>query len=556
MPGNSKWSRREFLRVAALGVAGGGLAACGTSTGSPTASHSGVKVAAGPPGPGPFSGGTYGGSVSTGWLDAANSYDPALGYNSQAWEAITCLLNTPLYLFAGSYGPAAPALADGMPELSSDRTRYVIRLKRGARFSNGRPIVADDYVYSWTRVLDPKVASWASTYLYPIEGAEKVASGKSKTVSGLRAIDNYTLEVRLTSPVYTFLNYLAQPFMAAVPKEAVESLGSRFGTNPVGTGPFMVKSYNTADQNATFVPNPYYAWKGLPYLSSVKYTWGLNDELELLQLQRKVIDIIGDGIGSDVMGQVEAQPSLETYVVDVKLNATSWVALNLAKAPLNNRLVRSALNWGTDREALARVTHGLYTASGYPLPSNLTDYHSITSPFGYDVAKAKSLLAEAGVSHFSLQFLTDGESPWDDVSQLLRQQWQQLGVTLNIDSVSESAWDTITTTLPLRTDAFQDIYEMVQPSALDLIIPCYTTGGGYNTVSYSSPQLQTLVTKAQSQTSLAASNVYVAQIEKLLAEDAAAVFLFDVGFPVGRNPRLHNFQYQGYTGTRYERLWV
>jgi peptide/nickel transport system substrate-binding protein len=555
MAEDRKLSRRELLGAGALGAAALGLAACG-GTVAPQSSGHGAKVAAGPPGPGPFSGGSYGGSVTTGWLDEANSYDPALGYNAQAWEAIACLLNTPLYMFGGSYGPAEPALADGMPEVSADGTHYVIHLRKGARFSNGRPVVADDYVYSWTRVLDPKVASWASTYLYPIEGSDKVVNGKSKTVSGLSATDDYTLEVRLTSPVFTFLNYLAQPFMAAVPQEAVESLGSRFGTNPVGTGPFMVKSYNTADQKATFVRNPYYPWKGLPYLSEVKYTWGLNENLELLQLQQGAIDIIGDGIGSDVMGQVDADHSLKSYVVDVTLNATSWVALNLAKAPLNNKLVRSALNWGTDREALARVTHGLYAASGYPLPSNLTAYHSITTPFGYDLPKAKSLLAQAGVSNFSLQFLTDGESPWEDIAQLLQQQWKQLGITLNIDTVSESAWDTITTTLPLRTAAFQDIYEMVQPSALDLIIPCYTTGGGYNTVSYSNPQLDALVTKAQDQTSLAASNVYVAQIEKLLAEDAAAVFLFDVRFPVGRGPSLRNFQYQGYSGTRYERLWV
>ncbi len=551
-----RFSRRAFLGVGAIGAAAVGLGACGTSGGANKPTGGGAKVASGPPGPGPFSGGSYGGTVTTGWLDEANSYDPALGYNAQAWEAIACLLNTPLYMFAGSYGPAAPALAESMPEISDDRMRYVIRLRRDARFSNGRRIVADDYVYSWTRVLDPKVASWASTYLYPIKGSDKVVNGKSKTVSGLTALDDYTIEIRLSSPVFTFLNYLAQPFMAAVPAEEVERLGSRFNTNPVGTGPFMVQSYNTSDQNATFVRNPHYAWKGLPYLSGVKYTWGLNEQLELLQLQRSDIDIIGDGVGSEELAQVDAEPSLKGYVVDVTLNATSWVALNLAKAPLDNVLVRQALNWGTDRDALARVTHGLYAPSGYPLPSNLTDYHSIITPFGYDLARAKSLLSQAGMSKFSLQFLTDGESPWQDVAQLLQQQWAQLGVTLNIDTVSESAWDTITTTLPLRTESFQDIYEMVQPSALDLIIPCYTTGGGYNTVSYSSKQLDDLVTQAQDQTSLTASNRYVAQIEKVLADDAAAVFLFDVRYPVGRNPSLQNFQYQGYTGTRYERLWL
>ncbi len=559
-------SRRQFLGAASLGLAAVGLAACSSSGSGATATpgaadsrHDAAKrarVLSGPPGPGPVSGGLYGGTVDVGWNAEANSFDPALGYNLQAWDAITCLLFTPLYQFAGEYGGAAPALAAAMPEITDGGLRYVIPLRPDARFSTGRAIVADDYIYSWTRVLEPKLASWASSYLAPIEGSAEVISGKSKTLSGVRAINDHVLEIRLSQPTFTFLNQLAQPYSAAVPREVVESEGARFGTRPVGSGPFMITSYSNSDQAATFVRNKNYAWKGLPYLAGVNYHWGVNSQLELLQLEKGVIEVIGDGISPGLAAQVEAEPSLRRYTEQVKLNATAWVALNCAKGPLSDPRVRVALNWATDRTALAEVTHGEWQAWGYPLPAELVDYRRIAKPFGFDQRLARSLLSAAGVSKLRVSFLTDGGDPWTNVSQILQQQWAEIGVSLVIDTVSTSALDTISTTVPLRTDSFSDDYYMVQPSALDLIMPNFTSNGSYNSYSYKNATIDSLVTKAEAQTTLAESNLYVARIEEALVQDPPGVFLFNVGFLAGRSPQLHNYQYRGETGSYYNRMWL
>ncbi len=559
-------SRRQFLGAASAGLAAAGLAACGSSSpgaastaGAGGGGHDAVKAAkilSGPPGPGPVSGGYYGGTLNVGWNAEANSFDPALGYNLQAWDALTCLLFTPLYQFGGQYGGAAPALAAAMPEITDGGLRYVIPLRRDAKFSNGRAIVADDYIYSWTRVLEPKLASWASSYLAPIEGSGEVIAGKTKTLSGVRAIDDHTLEVRLAQPTFTFLNQLAQPYAAAVPKEAVESEGTGFGTHPVGCGPFVLTSYSSSDQSATFVRDKNYPWKGLPYLSAVNYHWGINSQLELLQLEKGAIQVIGDGIGPSLAAQVLAEPSLRRDTDEVKLNATAWVALNCTKGPLSDPRVRAALNWATDRASLATVTHGEWQAWGYPLPAQLADYERIAKPFGFDQKLARSLLSAAGASKLRLRFLTDGSDPWGNVSQILQQQWAEVGVSLVIDTVSTSALDTISTTVPLQTDSFADSYYMVQPSALDLIMPNFTSNGSYNSYGYKNATVDSLVARAEAQTTLAESNVYVARIEEALVKDPPGVFLFNVGFLAGRSSQLHNYQYRGETGTYYNRIWL
>ena len=550
-------SRRQFLGAAGAGLAAAGVAACSTKAYNAGGSGSaGAHVASGPPGPGPVSGGAYGSTISVNWQSEANSLDPIIGYNSCAWDALTSLLNTPLYQFAGQFGAAAPALAAAMPEVTDGGLRYVIKLRPGAKFSTGRAIVADDYVYSWTRVLDPKLASWASSYLTPIVGSGPVINGKSTTLTGVTALDDHTVEVKLEQPTFTFLNTLAQPYMAAVPREAVEKEGANFGTQPTSTGPFLVQNYSRSGQSATFVRNPHYAWKGLPYLAGVNYHWGVNEQLELLQLEQGSVEIIGDGIGATLAAQVEAESNLAKYVDRFPVNATAWIQLNCAKGPLADTRVRQALNWATDRDAVTKVAHGVYRASGYPLPANLADYTRTAKPFSYDPARARSLLSQAGVTKLEMGFVTDGSDPWLAIVQVLQQQWAAFGVHITINTMSNSAYNTLTTTLPLRTQSYQDDYYMVQPSALDLIIPNFTSDGSYNYSGYKNATVDSLTAQAEQQTTLAKSNTYVAKIEEALVADPPAVFLADIGFLARRSPKLHNFHYRGETGTYYGRMWM
>jgi len=546
-------TRRQLLGGGVAGLGALALAGCGGSGKLPSKLAASTTVAPGVPGP-PTGSGVRGGSIAVAWSAQPNSLDPALGYDLPSWDSICCLTTATLLTFVpGSSVPLANAAA-GTPEAGADGRTYTIRLRPGVRFQNGRAVTAADYKYSWERVLDPKLASWASSYLLTIEGAEAVTAGKARNLAGVQVLDPMTLRVHLTQPNATFLNILAEPYTAAVPREAVERHGARFGEHIVSTGPFMLTSYNARQQAATFTRNPHYFWKGLPYLDSVTYRWGVDAQAQLLQLENGTIDSIGPGIAPSLVPQVDAQPSLQKFIDKIPLQATRWIAYNVKRAPFDDVRVRQALNWAVDRAQVARVAYGESKPWGLPFPENLPSYHRIAQPYTYDPAKAKQLLAEAGAQQVSFTLVIPGDDPWPNLSQIIQQQLQAVGVTMHINQVSESAYESLSTKKDFQ--AFGNHWYMVQPTALDIITSNFISSGSSNYYNYADPTVDALTNRALATQSNAGQNAIIAQIEQRVAEDAPGLWLASLNFVDGRSPRLRNFHYNAIYGTYYDRLYT
>jgi peptide/nickel transport system substrate-binding protein len=547
-------SRRDLIRGAGLGLGALYIAGCGgTSQKLPgtTSTKANSTAGVGVPGP-PASGGQQGGSIVVGWEQEGNSFDPAIGYDLISWDSLcNCTTAAPMIFGAEGEGPFPNAAAS--VDISDGGKLYTMHLRPGVRFQNGRTVTAHDYVYSWGRVLDPKNASWAASYLSPIEGADAVFNGKAKTVKGLTVADPMTLKIRLHSPDITFINILAQPYMTAVAKEAVTRYGAKFAKHVVSTGPFMLTSYDQQGQTAVFKRNPHYFWKGLPYLDSVMYRWGTSAQTELLQLQHGNVDSIGPGIGPSLVPQVSAQPSLAKYILKVQLPAVRWIGLNLKRAPFTDVRVRQALNWAINREQLTRIGYGESVPWGLPFPENLPNFHRVATQYGYDPQKAKALLAAAGAHNLSFQLTTTSDDPNPSIAQILQQQFKAVGVNMSIQTVSDSAYNTSTekknfTAAPIH-------WYQVQPTALDILDSNYTSNASANYWNYSNPKVDKLAAQALGAPNAAQSNVYLAQAEKLIADDAPGLFLGSLNFIDGRSPALKNFHYNVFYGTYYDRLW-
>jgi ABC-type transport system substrate-binding protein len=169
-----------------------------------------------------------------------------------------------------------PNLADGWPEISPDRLTYTIRIKKGVRYQDdpcfpggsGREVVAEDVVYSIKRHFDPAnrpQGAWlwqgriAGLDEWKAQGSDYV-----KEIPGLRALDRYTLQVKLTRPYPQLLDTFASAFAAIVPHEAVEKYGREFAIHPVGSGPFKLVSYDSSrvvmDRNPNFRKEPVDIW--------------------------------------------------------------------------------------------------------------------------------------------------------------------------------------------------------------------------------------------------------------------------------------------------------
>ena len=166
-----------------------------------------------------------------------------------------------------------PRTAEGMPDVTEDGRTYTVRVKPGIHFTpdpafGGKPreLVAADYVYSLKRLIDPAVrAQWSFLLEGRIEGADEVVADARKTgrfdydrpMAGLRALDRYTLRIRLTQADYKLLYILAMPATAALAREVVERYGAGVAEHPVGTGPYRLAQW-TRSQRVVLEANPGY----------------------------------------------------------------------------------------------------------------------------------------------------------------------------------------------------------------------------------------------------------------------------------------------------------
>ncbi len=550
-------SRRSFLAIGGVGTLAVALSACGDRSRALGAQIEGPPsgVSAAPPGPGSVDRGRPGGSVVTSWTAEGNSYDAAIGYDLHSWEALTSLLYLPLYRFAGQNGSAAPAAAAGMPEISRGGSRYVIRLRPDFKFHNGRPIVADDYVYAWRRVLDPATESWAAQYFMSIKGADEFVADPTKGLPGLTALDDHTLAVELKGPDITFLGQLSQPYASALPKEEVERLGEQFNRRPVGNGPFMITDYDTKNQLSTFVRNPFFPWPGLPFLDKVVYRWGIDPALQFLQLQNGDVDILGEGLTPSIAARVQGNTTVrDTFAVKIPTLGASWVALNVLSPKLTDPRIRQALNWATDRQQLAKYSRGLQVAWGAVIPEDEPDYRREVTPYSYEPDRARALLKDAKIDSLDLDFYCNEDDYWLNASQVLQQQWAAVGVNLRVTTVSNAAFDTATANG--EADVFGRNYYQVQPTGLDLLGGNFVTGASSNYQGYGNPAVDQLAAKAQGSLTVDESNRYLAQAETIVAGDAPGVFTGSLKFIAMRSPRVQNYRMRAETGSYYDRMWV
>jgi peptide/nickel transport system substrate-binding protein len=534
-------------------AAAGTTAAPGTTSGATTtlaATTTATPKLVGPPGPGDVNGGKYGGTVTVAWNAAANSYDPTLGFDGHAWAVITGLLSVTPLAYEGQDGPPAPAGFAEVPT-STDGLTWTCKLNPDLLFHNGRKVVAQDYKDTWTRVVTPDVGSWAASYLSNIAGAADVIGAKSKDLTGVKVVDDHTLTITLLAPSVLFLDLLCQPYMAALPKEEIDKAGKDFATKVVGTGPYMLASYDDAGQKAVFKKFADWPYKGLPYIEEIHFTWGVTADNQLLQLKSGDIDLIGEGITGPIAAQALNDAELKSDLTPFKLPANMWLAIRQTKPELKDVRVRQALNKAIDRKQLATTAPGISDPWGLPLPDALVEYTRTATPYDYDPDGAKQLLAAAGVKNLELNFVTNGDPK---VGEILQQQLKDVGIKLNIQTVSTGAfYQQIYTD---AVDLFPFPWAMVQRSALDIINSVWISSGGLNVTGYKNADVDQLAAKALAQTDLKESNVTIAELEKVLTEDAAGVFVFSLSFLAAVGPKVKNWNYRAETTAQYNRMWV
>ncbi|WP_373500429.1 ABC transporter substrate-binding protein [Desulfococcus sp.] len=337
--------------------------------------------------PGPVSGGKYNIPLS----GEPSSLDPA--YITDIYA-----VNVANNLFDGlvEYDKdlnIVPAIAD-IWKIARDHKSYTFLLRKDIRFHNGRIVTADDFVFSFRRILDPATGSPVASFFMNIEGAKAFSEGSSDTVSGLIARDPHTLIIRLEEPYAPFLSILAMANAKVVPKEA---MGVDFSKKPIGTGPFRFESWEPGKSIILSANGSYFG--GRPHLDSLYFQIYPNNELE------RIFDDFERGyleesiIPSDKYEMIHTNPNYTqryNMVSKPSLNLV-YIGINVKIPPLDNVKVRQAISCAVDTDTIVKeiTKRGNIRAKGI-LPPGIAGFNPDFKGYTYNLDMAKRLLEEAG----------------------------------------------------------------------------------------------------------------------------------------------------------------
>ncbi|UWR27895.1 ABC transporter substrate-binding protein [Sulfitobacter sp. S223] len=378
-----------------------------------------------------------GGNITVTYKDDVATLDPAIGYDWQNWSMIKSLYDGLM-----DYEPGTTELRPGLAEsyeISDDGMVFTFKLREGVKFHNGRVMTADDVKYSLDRVTNPKTQSPGAGFFGSIAGYDAMSSGEAEELSGVKVLDDQTVEITLSRPDATFLHVMGLNFASVVAKEAVEAAGADFGKTAMGTGAFKLADW-TIGQKLVFAKNEDYWRAGLPYLDSVTFEVGQEPIVALLRLQNGEVDVPGDGIPPAKFQEVMGDPEQAARVIEGGQLHTGYITLNVKMAPFDNVDVRKAVNMAINKERITQVINGRAVPATQPLPPSMPGYTEGYEGYAYDPDAAKELLAEAGFADgFETELFVMNTDPNPRIAQAIQQDLSKIGIKASIQSLAQAS---------------------------------------------------------------------------------------------------------------------
>jgi ABC-type oligopeptide transport system substrate-binding subunit len=407
-------------------------------------------------------------------------------------------------------------------DVSPDNTVYTFHLKSGIMFSDGTPVTATTYVYSFTRALLPTIqSSMASILEGSIVGASDVMRGKAKTLAGVKAIDSLTLRITLTHSTPYFLQMLTNPLFFPVNKLLIEQYGqpewlNHIIGNGIGTGPFMVKDW-AHGVKMVLVPNPYY-YGAKTKLTEVDVVFQYDATVAFKSYSAGQYDFTWNIAPSD---QLSAR-GLPGFKRMTQLQ-TDAIFFNTQMPPFDNATVRQAFAYATDKATLAHTFfNDTVTAADTIVPPGMPGYVQHFSGIPFDKNQAKTLLQSVYPDVTTMPpvvFSYSNSQISLKEAQTLQQMWQDaLGITVTLRSVEPTAYSTETDNHQIQMGFIQwsaDFADPYDALALNLLSTAEGNVGNWSNASFD--QILLLADRVTGSTRL---SLY-AQAEQIALQDVA-----------------------------------
>ncbi|ACB61967.1 4-phytase [Exiguobacterium sibiricum 255-15] len=436
-----------------------------------------------------------------------------------------------------------PGVAESV-DVSEDGLTYTFKL-RDSKWSDGSDVTAKDFEYAWKRVLDPKSGSQYAYIMYIIDGAEAYNTGKGKPADvGVKAVDDKTLEVKLTQPAEYFKALTGFGSFMPLKQEFVEEKGKDFATNPENflyNGPFQLTDWKTE--------------VGWSYKKNDQY-WDA-DTVKLEEVNYKVVKEVSTAVNLYEKGDIDTVGLTSEFVdqykdsedFDTRLDASMYyIQMNFKNELLKNKDIRKAIDSGYDKEQMANVllNNGSIPAYYY-VPKEFAkgpdgkDFRDGNEGFGsFDASSAKASfekgLKDIGKKSVKLELLSYDDDNSKKISEYLKGEWEKnlpgLEVTIKQQPFKNK--------LDLESKGqFELSFAGWGPDYQDpmTFLDMWMTDGPYNRGKYTSDKYDSLIKSAMKETDAAKRWQSLKDAEKVLLEDDQAIsVMYQRGASLLRKP--------------------
>ncbi|WP_410813362.1 ABC transporter substrate-binding protein [Micromonospora sp. 067-2] len=456
----------------------------------------------------------YGDTMTVAYKSDPKTFDPAVCYDATCWNNMRMMYDR-LYDYVGDTMEIAPQAAAALPEISADGLTYTIKLRAGMTFSDGKPVTAQDFVYSYSRILDPATKSPVQSFWTGVAGASDYAKSPTGALAGITAPAADTLQVKLTAPNSSFKYILAMPHASVIEQGTA--------AKPVGSGPFVLDHFSPG-QEIVVNRNPKYWDAPRPYVDKVVEKLGVDPHVQLLQLQKGQIDLMGDPIPAADYLQVSNDASLKAQTKTIVKPSTYYLTMNTKMKPFDNPKVREAVSYAVDRSFLLKLVAGQGSPANEYLPPGITGYTKDKLVHDQDIAKAKQLLADAGYPNgFHTEMYSWNTSPWTALLPQLQQDLGKIGITVDAKPIQQSAFFDLAAT-PGKAPMTLTFWVADYPDGSDFyqaLLSCAAAvPGGQNYSFYCNSTVDDLVAKAlAAKTPGEATATYVEATKAMLADN-------------------------------------
>ncbi|HKC18631.1 MAG TPA: peptide ABC transporter substrate-binding protein [Candidatus Dormibacteraeota bacterium] len=459
--------------------------------------------------------------------------DPTHLYETGVLRTISEPLLKPLPDLSG----VMPAAAQSY-EVNGDGTAYVFHLRTNAKYWDGAPVKAADFVYAWQRLIDPRLAAPNETLfadavlngervslLDPQRDAASIDSALNTL--GLKAVDDFTFQVQLARPDPAFVWLAALPAAAPVRKDVVTQNGDKWATSAstlMTNGPFKV-SEMVKNDHITVVPNPHY-WGAKPTLTRIDYVIVNDGAVALTKYRSGELDEIRVDLPQSA--GVSSDDTLKRQLVKTPDLTVFWIAFRVNSPPLDNVHLRQAIAQAIDRKAFVnQVLAGQGLAATALIPRGMHGYDPNLTTQSFDVAQARASLAASGLSAKQVSLTLSYDQSNDFRKKAAQFVHDQLVTNLGVNVVLQGLDPN---TLGSNTDNGQ--FQVTGPEGWTADYPdqadwydTFLTTSSYNISLWQNSQYDNFVRVARTDTDPSRRDQEYLQAQSMLVSDAPVAFV-------------------------------